>query len=60
MELRDFFLKYEISEQGSASNACEGCQVEKLECGQFSGCPLPLGYIFVKKRGLLKKVTFYV
>lgn len=60
MEIRDFFLKYEISKQGSASSACEGCQVEEQECGEFAGCPLPLDYIFTKRRGILKKITFYV
>lgn len=55
MELFDFFSKYQIMEQGLVSSACDGCQVERQECGQFPGCPLPLGYIFTKKKRRTRK-----
>lgn len=55
MELYDFFSKYEIVKQGLAKCACDGCQVENQECGRFPDCPLPLGYIFTKKKRRTRK-----
>ena len=55
MELYEFFGKYKIVEQDRPQSACVGCQVERQECGQFPGCPLPLGYIFTKKKRRTRK-----
>lgn len=55
MEVLDFFIKFDIAEQKRTESPCEGCECSPQECGQFPGCPLPWGYVFKKKKGLLPK-----
>ena len=55
MEVLDFFLKFEITEQSENESFCVGCECSVAECGKFPGCPLPWGYVFKKSRGKLPK-----
>lgn len=59
MEVRDFFLKFEITKCDPGDYPCGCCECSPIECGQFPICPLPGDYFFKVRKEYIEEVKHH-
>lgn len=59
MEVRDFFLKFEIAKCEPGAYPCNCCECSVEECSEFSGCPLSENLIFKIRKERIKEFKHY-
>ena len=59
MDVRDFFLKFEIAKCEPGDYPCGSCECSIEECGQFSDCPLQENYIFKIRKERIEEINYH-